>query len=161
MVTTTQKSNKTHLISHNIENEALNTIVEKLKQTIILSGDKPGATIAKQIEIVEELSRFPLGAFILQNRGTDGYWTDYMIQHPCQGRRSGFDPQGRPLTEFEKVFLDQFPMVVATQQRAVIFRQAIQPYVQDNAVLASLPCGLMRDLLGKSCRNSEYSLSRS
>jgi SAM-dependent methyltransferase len=148
MVTTTQEPNQVHLISHNFESGALNTTVEKIKQIIDLTGDKPGATVAKQIEIVEELSRFPLGSFILQNRGTDGFWTDYMIQHPSQGRLTGVDPQGRPLTEFEKVFLNQFPMVVATQERAVIFGNIIQLYVQEGAVLASLPCGLMRDLLG-------------
>ncbi len=148
MVTTTQSSNHFNLISHNFENETLNKTVEQIKQQIYLSGDKPGATVAKQIEIVEELSRFPLGAFVLQNRGTDGYWTDYMIQHQFEGRTSKVDPQGRPLTEFERVFLDKFPMVLATQQRAIIFQQIIQSYVRENAVLASLPCGLMSDLLG-------------
>lgn len=148
MVTTTQVSNLTNLISHNVENKALKTTIKEIKQKIYKSGDLPGATVTKQIEIVDELSRFPLGAFVLQNRGTDGYWTDYMIQHQFKGRISGVDDKGRFLTEFEKVFLDKFPMVIATQERAVIFQKVIQSYVQENAVLASLPCGLMRDLLG-------------
>ena len=156
MVTITQSPKNIHLISHNFENEALKTTVEQIKQKIYLSGNKLGITVSEQIEIVEALTRFPLGAFVLQNRGTDGYWTDYMIQHQFQGRISGVDSHGRPLTEFEKVFLDKFPMVLATQQRAVLFRRAIQPYVKENAVLASLPCGLMRDLLGLNFTDIEH-----
>jgi SAM-dependent methyltransferase len=70
-----------------------------------------------------------------------------MIQHQYEGRLSGRDPEGRKLTDFEKFLLDKFPLVVATQQRAVHFRTIIQQYLEEGSVLASLPCGLMRDLI--------------
>lgn len=135
------------LLSHNPENEDINQTVDRLKGNIRQSASKSNATIKEQENLIDQLAEFPLGIFWLQNRGTDGFWTDYMIQHQYQGRLSGSDSEGRKLTEFEKLFLDKFPLVVATQQRAVHFTNIIQQYVKEGAVMASLPCGLMRDLL--------------
>ncbi len=135
------------MLSHKQQNQTIEQTIEQLKQKIRQVGNKPHVTVEEQLHIVDELAQFPLGKFWLQNRGTDGYWTDYMIQHQYQGRMTGIDPQGRELTAFEKAFLDKIPFVVATQQRATHFTKVIQSQVKEGAVLGSLPCGLMRDLL--------------
>ena len=100
-------------------------------------------------EVVDALAQFPFGRFLLRNRGWNGYWTDYVMEHPGRGRVTGKDPDGRSLTPLEKSMLDDFLIVRATQQRARIAAAEIQKRVKDGAVLASLPCGLMRDLLGR------------
>jgi SAM-dependent methyltransferase len=135
------------MLSHKRQNETIEQTIYHIKEKIRKIGNKTHVTVEQQLQIVDELASFPLGIFLLQNRGTDGYWTDYMIEHQYKGRITGIDPQGRHLTEFEKTFLDNFPLAVATQQRAVHFANVIQKHVHEGAVLASFPCGLMRDLL--------------
>ena len=58
------------------------------------------------------------------------------MEHQYRGRVTGINAEGRILTEF-----------LPTQQRYVIFSEVIQNYVRDGIVFASLPCGVMRDLL--------------
>jgi SAM-dependent methyltransferase len=146
-MTPTPSLETSRILSHQASTPEIEDTIAALKTKIQRSGDKLHATVEKQLHIVDELAAFPLGRFILQNRGTDGYWTDYMIEHQHRGRFSGVDPSGRPLTSYESFFLDKYPLVVATQQRAVHFTEIIQKEVKEGAVLASLPCGLMRDLL--------------
>ena len=136
------------LLSHNSKNEDIHQTVARLKTRIRQTQGLSSSTEEEQEDLIDQLSQFPLGRFWLQNRGTDGFWTDYMIQHQYEGRLTGRDPDGRTLTPFEKLLLDKFPLVVATQQRAVHFRKVIQRHLKDGAVIASLPCGLMRDLIG-------------
>lgn len=135
------------LLSHNSKNEDIQETVARLKMRIRQSEDLSSSSLEEHEKLIDQLAEFPLGIFWLQNRGTNGFWTDYMIQHQYAGRFSGRDSDGRTLTEFEKFLLDKFPLVVATQQRAVHFRNIIQRHVKEGAVIASLPCGLMRDLL--------------
>ncbi|NES68080.1 MAG: class I SAM-dependent methyltransferase, partial [Okeania sp. SIO2D1] len=104
-------------------------------------------TVARQLEILNELVGFPLGQFFLQNRGLNGYWTDYLMQHQYTGRLTGIDPEGRTLTELEKFILNKNPGTLATQERHINFGKVLQNYVQEDIVFASLPCGIMRDLL--------------
>lgn len=136
------------LLSHNSKNEDIHQTVARLITRIRQTQGSSGSTAEEQEDLIDQLAQFPLGRFWLQNRGTDGFWTDYMIQHQYEGRLTGRDPDGRTLTTFEKLLLDKFPLVVATQQRAVHFRKIIQRHLKDGAVMGSLPCGLMRDLIG-------------
>ncbi len=69
------------------------------------------------------------------------------MEHQYQGRVTGIDGEGRNLTELEKLLLDKNPLIVATQQRYINFGKVIQNYVKEGLVFASLPCGVMRDLL--------------
>ncbi|NEP81761.1 MAG: class I SAM-dependent methyltransferase, partial [Okeania sp. SIO3B3] len=89
------------------------------KQRIIQTGDKPHVTVARQLELLNELSDFPLGQFLLQNGGLNGYWTDYLIEHQYQRRFTGIDAEGRSLTELEKFILDKNPLPLATQQKHI------------------------------------------
>ncbi|MEH2009467.1 class I SAM-dependent methyltransferase [Nostoc sp.] len=155
MTTQTRKFDEQLMLSHKHTNEALEKAIENIKDKIRQLGNKAHASVEQQLEIVDQLTEFPLGVFLLQNRGTDGYWTDYMIEHQYRGRITGADLQGRLLTEFEKIFLDKFPLVIATQQRALNFKTIIQKHIKEGAVLASLPCGLMRDLLSLDFTNIE------
>ncbi|MDJ0519769.1 MAG: hypothetical protein QNJ74_27085 [Trichodesmium sp. MO_231.B1] len=140
-----QEFNEQRTLSHGNQNETIEETIERVKQRIIQSGDKPHITVARQLELLNELASFPLGQFLLQNRGVNGYWTDYVMEHQYRGRVTGIDAEGRILTELEKFLLDK--KFLPTQQRYVIFSEFIQNYVRDGIVFASLPCGVMRDLL--------------
>ncbi|MGD1714766.1 class I SAM-dependent methyltransferase [Dapis sp. BLCC M172] len=140
-----QEFNEQRILSHGNQNETIEETVERVKQRIIQTGDKPHVTVARQLELLNELADFPLGQFLLQNRGLNGYWIDYMMEH--QYRVGGINAQDCTLKELEKFILERNPPVLATQQRYINFGKIIQNYVQENIVFASLPCGIMRDLL--------------
>ncbi|WP_202220111.1 class I SAM-dependent methyltransferase [Okeania sp. KiyG1] len=147
MTKQSQEFNEQGILSHGNQNESLEETIERIKQRIIQTGDQPHVTVAKQLELLNELTGFPLGKFLLQNGGFNGYWTDYVMEHQYKGKFTGIDAQGRTLTELEKFILERNPRVIATQQRYINFNKIIQNYVQDNIVFASLPSGVMRDLL--------------
>ncbi len=142
-----QEFNEQRILSHGSKNESIEETIERIKQRIIETGDKPHVTVARQLELINELAGFPLGQFLLQNSGFNGYWTDYLIEHQYERRFSGIDAQGRSLTQLEKFILDKHPLPLATQQKHLHSLKVIQNYVQDGVVLASLPCGVMRDFL--------------
>ncbi|NEP89554.1 MAG: class I SAM-dependent methyltransferase [Okeania sp. SIO2C2] len=145
MTQQSQEFNEQRILSHGNQNETIEQTIERIKQRIIQTGDKPHVTVARQLELLNELAGFPLGQFLLQNGGFNGYWIDYVMEHQYQGRVTGIDSEGRSLTELEKFLLDK--SLLSTQQRYVNFGKVIQDYVQDGLVFASLPCGIMRDLL--------------
>ncbi|NEQ35644.1 MAG: class I SAM-dependent methyltransferase [Okeania sp. SIO3I5] len=147
MTKQSQELNEQRILSHGNQNETLQQTIERVKQRIIQTGDKPHVTVARQLELLNELVGFPLGKFWLQNRGLNGYWTDYGIEHQYQRRISGIDTEGRSLTELEKFILDKNPFPLAAQQRYINCGKIIQNYVQEDIVFTSLPSGVMRDLL--------------
>jgi len=112
-----QEFNKQRILSHENPNETIEETRERIKQKTIHTGDKPYVTVVKQLELVNELAHFPLGKFLLQNRGLNGYWTDYVVEHQYQGRVTGIDAESRSLTKLEKFLLDKNPSALATQQR--------------------------------------------
>lgn len=137
------------VISHGHLSEPLDQTIARVRDKIVARGDLDYVSVKEQLSLLKQLAEFPFGQFLLQNRGWNGFWTDYVMQHPEHGRLTGTAPDGRPLTRLERQLLDTFPIVLATQERARHFAAAIQGHVKPGAVLASIPCGLMRDLLGR------------
>ncbi|MFW2570084.1 SAM-dependent methyltransferase [Legionella sp. 29fVS95] len=136
-----------HLISHNIAEETLAIVVDKIAARIKQEGDKPYITVTEQLDLLNQLADFDFGRFLIQNQGINGYWTHYMIYHPQTGRISGKNNRGQPFTELEAFILDRSPLILATQERCQIFLQENQEKVRNGAKLACIPCGLMGELL--------------
>jgi SAM-dependent methyltransferase len=137
------------MLSHGRTAESFEQTLARRRAEIRARGDLADVTVEQQLDYLERLVAFPFGRFILQHRGWDGYWTDVIIEHPARGRASGTAPDGRPLTELERQVMDTFPAILATQERARHFAAIIQDHVLSGATLASIPCGLMRDLLAR------------
>ena len=95
----------------------------------------------------QELANFELGRFLLSNLGLNGHWTSYVLMHPERGRLSNISSDGGPITELESRLLNRCPILLATQERFRIFRELTQPYLRSGMQLASLPSGVMDDLL--------------
>ncbi len=53
----------------------------------------------------------------------------------------------RVLRPVESLLFEKVPTVLATQERFTIFQQELQKHVKEGAIFASVPCGLMSDLL--------------
>lgn len=118
---------------------------------IISHGHKALSTkVAADPEVLRlrrEFGRFQLGRFLLENLGLNGHWTSYVLMHPDRGRFTNVNSEGAPFTELESWLLDRCPIFLATQERFRIFRDLTQPLLSPGMSLASLPAGLMDDLL--------------
>ena len=134
-------------LSHAQRSHSFEDGINALKQKILDRGDLPHVTCQRQLEIIDGFCEFPLGRFILDRRGANGFWTDYMISHPQKGKISGLNIENKPLNNMEHFLLNQSPIVLAHQERFQIFQRLLQSFIKEHVVLASVPCGLMRDLI--------------
>src|SRR3990167_275810 len=135
------------LLSHQISPEKFDIIFDNTRKRILEKGDQYHVTVSKQLELLDQLSQFDFGRFLLQNQGLNGYWTHYALLHPKRGRITGKNNQGVPFSELEKFMLDKGPVFIATQERFEIFLNENQKSVADDANLACVPCGMMGELL--------------
>src|SRR3990167_4682185 len=91
------------LISHRISPEALDITLQKISERIKRQGDQPHFAVSQQLELLNQLSQFDFGRYLLQNQGINGYWTHYMLTHPWFGRKTGKNNRGESLTALESL----------------------------------------------------------
>jgi hypothetical protein len=118
---------------------------------VLSHGHRTEACIGADPRILslrDDMREFPLGRFLLENLGLNGFWTSYVLMHPERGRLTGRGIDGYPLQAPESWLLNECPIFLATQERFRIFRRLTQSVLVPGMRLASLPCGLMDDLLG-------------
>lgn len=94
--------------------------------------------LEEELSILEQLTQFELGRFLLENRGINGYWTAYWLIH---GPKKNLD---HPL---EHWLIHKAPSFRASRERYKIFHDVMQKSLHSNMRLASIPCGLMDSLL--------------
>lgn len=138
---------KERLISHNHESVDIDDILLATRQRICAAGDKEHATVAEQLKYLDELSKFELGRFLLKNRGLNGYWIHQILLHPWRKKVAASKGQRLEMTGFESFLYERAPAVLATQERFGIFLREIQHSVKEGACLASIPSGLLGELL--------------
>lgn len=126
-------------LSHQKQDLNLKSRVKSLKKRSIERGDLPDVSVEQQLTWIDELQTFDLGQFLLMHRGLNGFWTDYLLLHPDQPKQN--------LSNMENFLLNRSPVVCATQERFRIFKKETQALLRDNVQIASIPCGLMSDLL--------------
>jgi SAM-dependent methyltransferase len=90
------------------------------------------------LDLLYQMAEFNLGRFLLTHRGLNAYWTSYVV-------KKGLGQEH--LHPLENWLLNKAPAALATQERFRIFKQQLQRRLGHGKVLASLPCGLMDDLL--------------
>lgn len=121
-----------------------------MRDRIIDAGDRPHVSVARQLSLLEQLTAFELGRFLLTHQGLNGFWTHYIVYLHTEDRRAGTQDDAR-LSELERALLDRGPTFRATQERFEHFRRIVQDEIRHKAgaemSLASVPCGLMADLL--------------
>ena len=127
----------THTTNYNVED--VRDAVEKLKSKIVQNGDNKEETANKKLDYLNQLAAFDFGQFIIVNRGANGYWTDQILSH-YPGKR-------KLCNEVEAFIFEKSPIALATRDRFNIFQKELQTLLRNNYKLASVPCGLMRDLL--------------
>lgn len=128
--------NKTNLISHSQADEEsfdLNQYEQKLK-----NKDELTLPLDHELELLKQLSEFELGRFLLKNKVLNAYWTSYAILN---------DLDSTKLHPLEEWLLTSAPVLKATRERFNIFKHVIQEHLKDDMTIASIPCGMMDDLL--------------
>ncbi|MEM8661710.1 MAG: SAM-dependent methyltransferase, partial [Pseudomonadota bacterium] len=127
------------IISHQYESSSLDDIV-KATRARIEAGDLSEPERDELLTILDGLCEFELGRFLLQNGGGwNGEWTHRIISH-----REVSEGELHPLEEFT---IFRSPTVLATRERFSIFQQQTQLLLKEGCHLASVPCGVMADLL--------------
>ena len=125
----------TKIISHN--NRSLQDIDLSAHKEKLQNATNLALSLDQELEILQELSTFELGKFLLVNKGLNGYWTSYIILHGLQKTQ---------ISPLEKWILTSAPTVLATRERFYIFQNSLQKYLNSNSTIASIPCGTMDDL---------------
>lgn len=111
--------------------------LEKIKERIKNSQDL-ALPVEQELQILEELTKFELGKWLLENKGLNGFWTSYLILHA---------PQEKNLSLLEHFVVHELPVVCATRERFGIFQTQLHKYIKPGMAVASAPCGLMDGLL--------------
>ncbi|AJK46520.1 SAM-dependent methyltransferase [Burkholderia plantarii] len=130
------------LISHEAQSGAtLDATIEATKARLRAAEPFPGATLDQQLALVDQLAQFELGRFLLVNRGLDAIWTHRLVTHEPGSLQLGQVP------ELEYLSFERLPATCATRERFGIFRRELQALLKPGAVFASVPGGVMGDLL--------------
>lgn len=128
---------KMHNLTYTKPKCSLEETVSQIHDKIVKRGDLPYATVARQLELLDQMAQFELGRFLLQNHcGLNGYWTYYLL--------NSTQAVDHPMEQF---LMFRAPVMKANHERYKTFRETIQKELRDGATLASIPCGLMGDLL--------------
>lgn len=96
--------------------------------------------------LAEEAARTDFGRFLLCARGLNWRTTDLLFDPAYHAALRQQEREGT-LGLFDKLAFFAFPLCLATRERFHIFQQQTQPLLARGALLGSLPCGRMRDLL--------------
>ena len=127
------------ILSHSDQEVDIDVRLSEIKSRLVKDPDK--VLSEELIELADELSKSELGRFLIKNCGFNGYWTDIVVTYPDDNHSN------IKFSLLDKTILEKFPVVLATQERFRIFRDTLQKLVEDRIIMASIPYGLMRDLL--------------
>lgn len=93
-----------------------------------------------RIKYLNKLMDFDFGRFLIYNKGADGFWTDTLLS---------WAPEDDYVfkNEIEEFIFRDALITTSSRERFKIFQKETQKILNSRMTLASIPCGLMRDLL--------------
>jgi len=124
----------------------LEQAIENLKNRFISKGNYSLISPEGMSLILEDLANFPLGRHIILSGGSNDMWTDYLIS-PQEYLKTGKTIIDLDLSVIERFFLFSSPAVLAQRELHIKLQKTAQHHIEDGKTFASIPCGLMRDLL--------------
>ncbi|MFP1838240.1 SAM-dependent methyltransferase [Lonsdalea quercina] len=109
------------------------------RQRIADRGDLDDAPVSELLRLFDQLCEFPLGRFLILNKGLDAFWTNELVT---------WTPENpRVMHPLERIIFEQLPATLATRERYSIFCRELKKRTMSGGAMASVPCGLMTDLL--------------
>lgn len=112
------------------------------RRRIELGGDISEVSASEMLALFDQLCEFQLGRFLIINKGLNAFWTNELV--------TWTPDTPRQLHPLERIIFDKLPATQATRERYHIFCRELQNLVFSGCALASVPCGLMTDLLNLS-----------
>jgi SAM-dependent methyltransferase len=92
----------------------------------------------EELQLLQQMTEFEFGRYLLENRGISGYWTAYWLIH---------GPQKKLEHPLEDWLINKAPQFMASRERLKLFAAETQQRIKPGMKLGSVPCGLMDDLL--------------
>ncbi|MCC4605334.1 class I SAM-dependent methyltransferase [Xanthomonas campestris pv. badrii] len=91
--------------------------------------------------LVDAMSTFELGRFLLHNRGLNAHWAHQMVTYQPGTLARDTAPM------LEHALFERIPLLVATRHRFGIFQHQLQALLRPGMTLVSVACGFMGELL--------------
>ncbi|MBS0633878.1 MAG: methyltransferase domain-containing protein [Verrucomicrobia bacterium] len=123
----------THEVSDKFAEVDLFSIEQRLRAAKELT-----LPLEEEVSLLYQMAEFELGRYLLKNRGLNGYWTAYWLIH---------GPKLQLEHPLEDWLINHAPYFMGSQKRFQIFAEETQKRLRDGMTVASLPCGLMDDLV--------------
>ena len=119
---------------------AFESAVADVRERIRTRGDLQHVSVERQLDLVDQLTQFEFGRHMLTHQGeVDGYWTYYAIRH-------NFTPF-QNLKPLERFMFEKAPYMKAALQCFRNIQTFLQGKLKEGMLLASVPSGVMADLL--------------
>ncbi len=108
-----------------------------LQKEVIQRGDLPHISLKELLSYIDRLTKFPLGRSLIETRAIDTFWTDFIITND----------KYKSCSDLENFILTRSPFTTAWRELLENFQKLTQENLKNNIVLASIPCGAMREIL--------------
>nr|WP_296780659.1 methyltransferase domain-containing protein [Rhodococcus sp. (in: high G+C Gram-positive bacteria)] len=118
--------------------ERVDRVVAEITARLHACADDLVLPLPQELRLLHELAEFDFGRFLLLNGGLSGYWTSYVFTH---------DGTDAP-TDMEQWLLSRSTMA-GIRQRYHRLSALVAPRLHPGARVASIPCGLMDDVLAQ------------
>lgn len=125
-----------HTVSNVPPGEATTNLAGRIERRL-RAADGLVLPLEEELKLLAELQEFELGRFLLHNDGLNGYWTSYVFRN---------EPDDPAVTTLERWLLES-SLLAGIRERFGRFKTLIAREITNDVVLASVPCGLMDDLL--------------
>src|SRR3954453_22915513 len=143
-----QETSAQLITTSKVHSKTLNQIVEETKLRLQQTPEsKLFLPLSTELDLLYKFTEFELGRYLIENKGLNGFWTRYVIY---DGKLPGVN-EVKEKTELEEFILQN--TYLSTRNRFKIFKKETQTRLKNDMTLASIPCGLMDDLLSLDYKN--------
>lgn len=132
-------SHKCAIVSEEVVRTSLLELRARVESAQLTNSDREARLV-----LLQKLSEFELGRFLLVNRGLNGYWTDAIINwHVDANANSKYEYTNA----IEEYLFESSPVFGARREAQRVIHQEVQPMLRPGSAVASIPCGLMSEVL--------------
>lgn len=135
------------MLSHKsteVSEEEVQASLLELRARVESSANLSSADQNTRFALLQQLSEFDLGRFLLVNRGLNGYWTDVIVNRPADANANTKLQYANSLEEY---FFESSPVFAARREAQQLIHQEVREVLRPGSCVASVPSGLMSEVL--------------
>lgn len=129
------------IYSHDQVHQDFDAHIAGIRKRLTAIGETQHGAVSEKLHILDQLTQFPLGRFVLMNGGLNGRWSHYVFYEYTLPME-----QNKTRHAFETRLLNLWHWG-STRHRLILVRQILAPELKDGIKLLSVPCGFMAELL--------------